>query len=197
MSWPGPRSLPLLRDWLLSTLTAHLRASSNGHYSKEPRFRETWCSGQSSRLAPRQPHLLLRTPFSLLLPLVGAGPSDLLLRNRRCQKQWECYLCKYVTKARCASTSLSPPALMNQAARTTRHRTEVRVHLKSQQGAEVPPPGYLTDPRNKPPSPALQADTLLLNQQGSPINLSLSLNPSINLSIHLRPIGSATLENLH
>lgn len=139
MSWPGPQSLPLLRDWLLSTLTAHLRASSNGHYSKEPRFRETWCSGQSSRLAPRQPHLLLRTPFSLLLPLVGAGPSDLLLRNRRCQKQWECYLCKYVTKARCASTSLSPPALMNQAARTTRHRTEVRVHLKSQQGAEALP----------------------------------------------------------
>jgi len=64
-------------------------------------------------------------------------------------------------------------------------------------GLPCPPPGDLTHPRNKPPSPALQADALLLNQQGSPINLSVPLNPSINLSIHLHPIGSATLENLH
>ena len=52
-------------------------------------------------------------------------------------------------------------------------------------GLPSPPPGDLTNPRNKPPSPALQVNTLPLNQQGSPINLSLSLNPSINLSIHL------------
>lgn len=89
--------------------------------------------------SPWQPHLLLRTPFSLLLPLVRAGLRDLLLRDRRCQKQWECYLCKYVTEACCVSTALSPQALTNQAARTARHRTEVRVHLKSQQGAEALP----------------------------------------------------------
>lgn len=75
---------------------------------KSPIFRKL-DAVESSTLAPHQPHLPLCTPFSLLFPLVGAGPSDLLLRNRRCQKQWECYLCKYATKARCASTPLTLP----------------------------------------------------------------------------------------
>ena len=71
---------------------------------KSPIFRKL-DAVESSRLAPHQPHLPLCTPLSLLFPLIEAGPSNLLLRNRRFQKQWECYLCK---KPTCQYTPLPP-----------------------------------------------------------------------------------------
>ena len=68
---------------------------------------------------------------------------------------------------------------------TVTHQSPLYVKFYRQEygsGLPCPPPGDLTHPRNKPPSPALQADALLLNQQGSPINLSVS--KSINKSVY-------------
>ena len=54
---------------------------------------------------------------------------------------------------------------------TVAHQVPLSMGLSRQQhwsGLPCPPPGDLLDPGIKPRSPALQADSLLLGQQGSP-----------------------------
>ena len=54
---------------------------------------------------------------------------------------------------------------------TVAHRAPLSMGFSRQEywsGLPLPPPGDLPDPGIKPASPALQADSLLLNHEGSP-----------------------------
>ena len=53
---------------------------------------------------------------------------------------------------------------------------------KYQSGFPVPSPGDLPDPEIEPTSPALQADSLPLSHQGSPVSLLFSVNVITSLS---------------
>ena len=55
---------------------------------------------------------------------------------------------------------------------TVAHHASLSMGFSRQEswsGLPFPPPGNLPDPRIEPVSPALQADSLLLSHQGSPL----------------------------
>ena len=69
---------------------------------------------------------------------------------------------------------------------TVAHQAPLSMEFSGQEswrGLPYPPPGYLSNPGVKPRSPALQADTLPLGHQGSPINLQLYIKETTDKNV--------------
>ena len=83
---------------------------------------------------------------------------------------------------------LLSPSVMSYSATpwTVAHQAPLSMEFSGQEywrGLPYPPPGDLSNPGVKPRSPALQADTLPLGHQGSPINLQLYMKETTDKNV--------------